>query len=1283
MYGAWHVHFESPNDTGNDLSVMLDEFESIGAKRVTVTEHDVFTSFVDLKDLCKGRELKVIPGVEGTMSDRVGDFPIHNAHMVLVAKDKVGLSSLSKIITDANVRLSSHPKEGRPIITWENLEKNVRKGHIIYSSACVQGIFGQILESGDQKRSDKRERILSRLGLIEAEKLSIVTKERDLSQKKKDKTLTSAEAEEYKVNHKLYLRIQRSDAELDALDQIEDMALEKTLSLCDLAYEKLVQIFGEENVWFELQNHFIPVEQDIYPKIAGLLDRYHTTNVLLSNDIHVGKVHPTETDFIRRNVAQYNRYHTVWEITEGDRELYIKDDPDLMTCVGKLPGVPKDLVRLGMANVEKVLSQCETDYLYEKEAHYPKFSDHANDLLRQKVEEGKKVRFPDGFPSPEYEKRLEHELSVISSMGYSDYHLIVQDYVNWTKKYGDCVDFCKANGVDLTCDLTGQTITIADQSMTFVGHVPTMEELDQMIQTFSIPSQGINIGPGRGSAVGSLVCYLLGISDVDPIQFNLLFERFLNPERRSMPDIDVDFRPDLRNKAIEYTKIKYGNTCKILTKSYGQITGNIRLAARYLGTKEYQDLPIRERAKKAEKDFLKPWYKAADVLSKGLDKSGNIDSLSTYSTRDQKIFSLAKDLSGLFLSFGQHAGGNVISPDDITDTMPLFWNEKKENFSTQCDHDETEALGFLKMDFLGLINLQILSDLIRITKDRTILDLSKREELLSDPKVYQKVFQTGRTQGVFQFESDGMKELLREFRPESFEDLVLLVALYRPGPLQYKDEIIAMKWAIAQKKEFPERSIRVKNEVLDEILRPTYGCIIYQEQVMQIFRDLAGYSLGDADLVRRFMAKKQEEKLAVERTAFLYGDPKRNIRGVQRTFSLSSEELAPYNDLFDQMMDFASYAFNKSHAAAYSLISFFTAYFKAYYPGEFYAVSLNYTKNQEEVWPYASEMRVFDLAVKKPDFSHSHADFWYDGARSIYYGYQRIKGLGKNLELTGKDYPNPKAFWMENPLTLPTLQVLTKAGAFDRLGNWKDLLSYWEAEVPNALARRKVEASSLSEEAKKKKLEKLPEMKDYLPSGQTGTVRERYDAEFQTLGLVFPTKSVRDRLNLTSAFPAGKASADVGVLICHVNTEKPIWSKGQMYYETYLCDKTGQIKKFLSHDVYDTPDGLFYLTGSPWSLSWDSVYRKELPTNQAVVFCQNEISRAGVTNLLCKVKDKSGKEKKYDVRYGRENCSASLGVFLTAQEFRKLQELTSDLPSVKTDPCHRNRIWFATDFTRR
>lgn len=410
-------------------------------------------------------------------------------------------------------------------------------------------------------------------------------------------------------------------------------------------------------------------------------------------------------------------------------------------------------------------------------------------------------------------------------------------------------------------------------------------------------------------------------------------------------DIDSDFKTDVRAKVEDYCRAKYGAECicKIMTKSYGATKGNLRLAARYYGTIAYEEeygefaeendaIQSAQSLEELEevladadpkyKEYMKPWYNKADKLAKAFDNDGVLDP-EAYPEDERRIIELANTLEGLFTGYGQHAAGTIISSTDVTNVIPLMWNKKKGAMETQCTMAQAEAKGLLKMDFLGLQNLDIITNIIqkpwrKMDQDGLLQDYKRRDEMLKDPKIYRDIFWTGLTQGVFQFESDGMKKMLMDFKPETFEDIILLVAAYRPGPLQYLPEIIQQKqytdqqagkeWASVEKIgkiDKPKHSINIDNKALNDILEPTYGCIIYQEQVMQIFQNLAGYSLGGADLVRRAMSKKKTTALEKERIVFLHGDPERGIEGCIKKQGISEKDA---NNLFDQMMEFAKYA---------------------------------------------------------------------------------------------------------------------------------------------------------------------------------------------------------------------------------------------------------------------------------------------------------------------------------------------------------------------------------------
>jgi DNA polymerase III alpha subunit len=506
---------------------------------------------------------------------------------------------------------------------------------------------------------------------------------------------------------------------------------------------------------------------------------------------------------------------------------------------------------------------------------------------------------------------------------------------------------------------------------------------------------------------------------------------------------------------VEYCKKKYGYgaVCSISTKSYAAIKGAMQIAARYLGSKAWlrseekkASYHTKKEYEEAQKQFMRRFYQMADAYSKQYDEFVKAESnedfyehcLKNTDTAGQRLLSVAKLVTGCFTNYGQHAAGTIISKDNISDCIPLMYAENKENMETQCNMAQAEEKGYLKMDFLGLNNLDIITSIMRKTKDYTITDYNKRAEIINDIRIYEEIYSKGLTQGVFQFESFGMKDILRKFQPECFEDVILLNASYRPGPMQFIPEIIAEKWyrkaiknggqvlengnVLWNGKEYekPVHSIQIEHPVLQEILEPTYGCIIYQEQIMHICQRLAGFTMGHADNVRKFMSKKKEAKLAAERPLF--------VDGCINTSGLTAEQA---NDLFDKMMDFAKYAFNKSHATAYALVSVFTAYLKLYHTAVFYAESLNAVANLDEILDFTIEMTSFHIRLLSPDLLKSEDEFVAVGD-VIYYGLSFIKGL------SGFSYKKAKTFLdfvVENHNTISesVLIKVAKCGLFDSM----------------------------------------------------------------------------------------------------------------------------------------------------------------------------------------------------------------------------------------------------------
>ena len=565
----------------------------------------------------------------------------------------------------------------------------------------------------------------------------------------------------------------------------------------------------------------------------------------------------------------------------------------------------------------------------------------------------------------------------------------------------------------------------------------------------------------------------------------MLFERFLNPERVSMPDFDSDIHTEVRYLLIEYVKKKYGqhSTCCIMTQGRYQIKEAIRTAGRVLSVRYYKDkgvlLPlVNEIIAMVEK--ANEQSNPCDGCTKSCEKclgcqkifqkiSGYVcaNVLETDQKLSKAILHDASLVYGRLYSFGMHAAGVVIADNgDVREYIPLLNNVKKKQWTSQCDMVKIEENGLLKMDFLGLRNLNVLTDTIRMVYERTgkILDFDHME--MNDKQVFDQIFAKGDTNSVFQFESDGMKDMLRRFKPSSFEDLAILVAMYRPGPMQYIDSVIETKHG--------RKKVSYATPALKEILEPTYGAIVYQEQVQQIFQKLAGYSLGQADLVRRAMSKKKEKVLEKERAAFVYGDIERKITGCKN--NEISENIA--NQLFDEMMEFAKYAFNKSHACAYAKVAYMTAYCKCYYPLEYLTATLNYT-DIKKAQPIFEDLSRYKIKVLAPDINLSQLDFVIHDEK-VLFGLTHIPNVGVDAEKLIQirkisKFVSFRDFFLRVRPGKSLFNNLLNAGAFQKFGSRQTIAEAkdYYTEQLKVLEKQKNEIEKAEKDFLNKKTEAL------------------------------------------------------------------------------------------------------------------------------------------------------------------------------------------------------------------
>ncbi len=578
-------------------------------------------------------------------------------------------------------------------------------------------------------------------------------------------------------------------------------------------------------------------------------------------------------------------------------------------------------------------------------------------------------------------ERLEYELSVVNKMGYTDYYLIVWDFIKYAK------------------------------------------------------DNDIPVGPGRGSGAGSLAAYAIDITDIDPMKYNLVFERFLNPERISMPDFDVDFCYERRQEVIDYVCRKYGNdhVAQIITFGTMAARGVIRDVARVL------NIPYA----KADTISKKVPMEMHMTLDKALEMNPELRIMYDEDPEVKQVIDISKKLEGLPRHASTHAAGVVITKDPVDTYVPLYKNDNL--ISTQYTMTILEELGLLKMDFLGLRTLTVIKDTIDMVKKNRGIDV-KYDENMSDPKVY-KLWWDGNTSGVFQFESAGMVSFMKELKPDRLEDLIAGVSLYRPGPMDQIPRYIKGKLN-------PEETVYT-HPALEPILNVTYGCMVYQEQVMQIVRDIGGYSLGRADLVRRAMGKKKLDVMAEERKNFIYGVTDENGNVLIPGAIRNGVDEKSANKIFDEMAEFAKYAFNKAHAACYAVVAYRTAYLKTYYKSEFFAALLNsFITSLNKISVYINECKKLGIKIVRPDVNKSFSKFIVDG-EDIVFGLAAIKNVGSaaidslvyERETNGKykDFIDFCKRINGTEINKKCIESMIKAGAFDSLGtNRATLLASFE-----------------------------------------------------------------------------------------------------------------------------------------------------------------------------------------------------------------------------------------------
>ncbi|HIY12215.1 MAG TPA: DNA polymerase III subunit alpha [Candidatus Agathobaculum merdipullorum] len=741
--------------------------------------------------------------------------------------------------------------------------------------------------------------------------------------------------------------------------------------------EQFLEIFDRDHFYLEVQDHGIAVQQKVNEGLFQLAEELNI-GLVATNDAHYLTKKDARIQDVLMSIQMGKTVDDPTRMKFETEEFYIKDADEMAAL---FPNHPEAL-----ANTVKIAERCQVEFEFGK-YHLPEFDVPegytALQYLQKLCDEGFAVRYPkdDGT----VRARLQYEIDMITKMGFVDYFLIVSDFIGYAKR------------------------------------------------------QGIPVGPGRGSAAGSIVSYCLGITDLDPIHYSLYFERFLNPERVSMPDIDVDFCYVRRPEVIEYVTNKYGKdrVAQIVTFGTMAARGAIRDVGRALNI-PYNEVDV--VAKQVPNELHITIEKALSVnpeLKKMYDEKPQV----------RELIDTARALEGMPRHASTHAAGVVITKDPVDTYVPLARND--EQMVTQFTMTTLEELGLLKMDFLGLRNLTVIADAEKMIRRREP-DFRIEKVDMNDKATYEMLGR-GSTMGVFQLESAGITNVVTGLQPQSIEDITAVVALYRPGPMQSIPRYIECR-------HHPEK-VTYKHPLLEPILGVTYGCMIYQEQVMQVFQSLAGYSLGKADMVRRAMSKKKMKELEKERVNFIHGNEELGIdgavkRGVPENVAAS---------LFDEIMDFANYAFNKAHAVCYAVVSFRTAYLKCHYPREYMAALLtSVLDSSDKISEYIQAAREMGISVQPPDVNESFDGFSVSG-RDIRFGLAAVKGVGRSFmkqlvaeREAGGLFASFQEFcerMYDRELNRRALESLIKAGAFDSMGYRRSQLIQIAGAVVDAIAQ--------------------------------------------------------------------------------------------------------------------------------------------------------------------------------------------------------------------------------------
>ena len=874
-----------------------------------------------------------------------------------------------------------------------------------------------------------------------------------------------------------------------------------------LAYE-YSDLFGKNNFFLELQDHGLDLDEKVLP-LVNRLSADTDIPLVVTNDSHYLKHDDARAHEILLCIQIGKVMSDTNRMKFDKNAFYLKSRQEMMSLFGE--------VEHALDRTWDIAQRCQLKLEPVKEP-FPKFpipESHTTDtyfeyVARQGFEkrrgrlEALKAQGLLKHDLQEYAERLDREIKTIQSMQFSGYFLITWDFIRYAKM------------------------------------------------------KGIPVGPGRGSAAGSLVSYAMEITDIDPLAYGLLFERFLNPERISMPDIDIDFCTRGRGEVIQYVTEKYGREQVAQIITFG--TMGARAAIKDVG--RVLEIGYGEVEKITK---LIPTTPLNIKLKEARQVEPQIDELARKDPRVQEILDVAQRLEGMARNASVHAAGVVISPVALKTLVPLYKTNRDE-IVTQYDMVGLEKLGLLKMDFLGLTTLTIIADALKLIEKYRGVTLSIDEIPMDDPQTYQGIFSKGYTSGVFQFESPGMRDILRRYQPDRVEDLIALNALYRPGPMGMIDDFIDRKHG--------RKEVVYDLPELKELLEETYGVMVYQEQVMQISNKIAGYSLGDADLLRRAMGKKKVEEMQKQRETFLAG-------AAERKHPRKKAE-----KVFDLMEKFAGYGFNKSHSAAYAYLAFVTAYLKAHYPVEFMSALLtSETGNTAKVVKYISECREMGIPVLPPDVNRSVSDFTPDGD-SIRFGMGAIKNVGGpavdsivKSRTEGGPFTSVYDFCERVDLSAVNrrmIESLIRASAMDNLGGTRaQQFAVLDPAIENGLRVSKDKASGQS--GLFAELFAAEPTEHPLPNVPDWTSREKLSAEKEMLGFYitghpldeYEEKATALATHLTSGLEGLARSTEVALCGILTGIQRKRNKKGELWAALQIEDREGGLEGMVFSTQYE------------------------------------------------------------------------------------------------------------------